>query len=214
MNVYQYQLDNVKNKLSSLLLYSKTCIPFYKRINKPVDYYLESYDAWCEIPLTHKKNIQHDWRNFVSSEDIINSPNVMISHTSGSSGDPLKIIKERTYEIRLAKKLWKIRQNWHKDIMKLRLLYLYRNVESNKQNVLRLGENDDYLDLSENGLIGYIDEILAYKPQWIIGPPIAVNKLANFCKSQNINIDGVKLAELFGEMLLPYQRKNIEEAFG
>ncbi|MBD7913064.1 phenylacetate--CoA ligase family protein [Clostridium cibarium] len=209
MNVYNYQLLKNRKKLIELLSYARSNVPAYRKIKRDVSYYISSYEAWCELPIIKKDDIKLNWDNFIKNKDILDNPNAILQHTSGSSGEPLRIIKNRQEELRLTKKMWKTRKMFHKDIMKWKLLYFYRNLESNKLNALRIGDNNDYLDLSEKSFEKYINEILEFDPDWIIGAPIAVNKFANFCGDRNIVLSNIKMVELYGEQILPYQKNNI-----
>jgi Coenzyme F390 synthetase len=214
MNIHEMQLKKNKFKLEKLLQYSKENIPFYMNIKKDPAYYVDNYNLWLELPIVKKEYVQKDWTRFVESKDIVSSPGVKVAYTSGSTGTPLKIIKSLKNEIYLTKKLWKTRQVWNKDIMDWRLLYLYRNIESSKIKVLRIGDQKDYLDLSEKNLINYLDEIEIFEPQWMIGPPIGVTRLAMCCNDNYKFSNKMKMIEVYGELLLPYQRNLIERTFG
>ncbi len=214
MRIYEKQLEEKKPILFKLLSDSQKEIPFYNKVLKDdIMHYLNNYDAWTEIPIVKKETIQNEWTSFVPNVDILTAPGIKVAYTSGSTGEPLKIVRSIKQEIYHTKKLWEARRQWNKDIMNMRLLYLYRNVESEKLKVLRLGEHKDYLDLSEGSMASYIKEIINFRPEWMIGPPIAATRLANYCKEKKLCINSIKLVELFGEMLLPYQRQAIEEAF-
>ncbi len=213
MNLFETQLTKHRNSLFYLLTYVKEKVPHCMNLDDDVTKYLVDYDSWINIPIIEKSDIQKDWVRFVEDENIVNDPKVSIHHTSGSSGTPLRILKNLSTEMYVTKKMWKVRQTWAKDIMNWKLLYLYRNLESKYQKVLRIGTHDDYLDLSEASLASYMKDILKFEPDWLIGPPIATLRLVHYCKDQGITISSIKLVELFGEMLLPHQREIIESVF-
>ncbi|UOE58271.1 phenylacetate--CoA ligase family protein [Priestia filamentosa] len=211
MFLYEKQLNQHRDTLFDLLSTAKEYVPFFKKLKNPCSYYLKNYNNWGDLPFMEKEDIQQKWEDYVVNPSVSEDNSIRLLHTSGSTGRPLKIFRHKREDLLLGKKLWKARREWHPDIMNWRLLYLYRNFESNKLNVLRLG-NDEYLDLSEKSITSYLDDIKGFKPQWIIGPPIAVTRLAQILKGKNIN--SIELVEMFGEKILPYQREIIEKNLG
>lgn len=213
MKIYEYQLKKNRDKLLRLIKHSKENIKFYSEILDDCEEIVSSYESWCRLPIISKKDLQENGISFIESEDRRLNRNIKAYYTSGSSGKPLTVLKDIQDEIRLTKKLWETRRLWNKNIMSWKLLYLYRDLESNKQNVLRIGNHNDYLDLSKHSMELYIKEITRFSPQWMIGPPIVATRLANYYNSIGETISTLKFVELYGEMLLPYQRNLIENTF-
>lgn len=213
-NVHNYQFKKNNDKLKMLLEFATRNIKYYNNtLTNPIEYYLENYENWKEIPILQKNDIQINPELFLI-DNAKNSKNIKCSYTSGSTGKPLRIYKDVASEMILAKKLWDLRRSWEKDICNWKLLYFYRNVEDiYRNNILHLGKNQNALDLSNCALSKYCDEIVVNHPQWIIGPPIATSKLANYILKNNITISTIKYAELYGEMLLPNYKMSIEKAF-
>ena len=214
MDIYEYQLQNNHDKIKHLLTLAKSHVPFYKdAINNNIEYYLQSYENWSELPIISKELLLSQYDCFINKSIDLNTSNIKVVHTSGSTATPLKVLKDKYSEMKLLKKLWDVRRIWGKDVYTWPLVYLYRNVDDIYRNVLRLGNNDEYLNLSKNYLDEYIDKINDFKPRWLIGPPIATTTLSSYILENNINIHSVELAELFGEMVLPHQKNIIERAF-
>ncbi|MDM5436498.1 hypothetical protein QUG28_28080 [Bacillus hominis] len=213
MGLYENQLTRHRKSLYNLLSFTFEHIPAFKKLPHSVDYYIENYQNWTEIPITEKKDIQNSIDDYIQHSDIMGNPNIRLLHTSGSTGIPLKIYRHRKEDLLLTKKLWKTRQAWDANVIKWKLLYLYRDIESIKQEVLRLG-NDEYLDLSEKQLNNYKKEIDLFNPDWMIGPPTAITRLAQIYKDRKETINSLKFIEMFGEMILPYQRDLIQKTFG
>lgn len=213
-NVHIYQFENNKNKLKLLLEYSKRNVEYYKDILvKPAEYYVNNYNNWKEIPILNKHDVQTNPELYLS-KNLEKNEKIKCSYTSGSTGKPLKIYKNVNSEMVLAKRLWDLRRLWEKDISNWKLLYFYRNVEDiYRNNILHLGSGEKSLDLSDKAFAKYCKDIQLNKPKWIIGPPIATSRLANFILKENIKVDSIKYAELYGEMLLPNYKLSIEKAF-
>lgn len=205
------QFEAKKASLNLLLEFAQN-IPYYKNL-KLISPNISDYYTWKSLPLTSKRDVQKNWTQFIDPSINIQSNRYTKTHTSGSTGMPLTLIKDRKSEIRLTKVLWKRRRTWDSDIMNRRLLYLYRNVESPHQKVLCLDENSEYLDLSDENLQKNLKSMLEFSPEWIIGSPSAVCRLAVFCQNNCIAFEGIKLVEVYGEMLLPYQRDMISAIF-
>jgi phenylacetate-CoA ligase len=201
-----------KKELNEVITLSKQSA-FYRyreNLNEVSD-----YEDWLKIPFTNKSDLQVNWKDFLvtKNENQKSSSKMILSKTSGSSGQPVIVARKREFEVLLTKKLWKERMRWNNQIMSSRLLYLYRNIESDNQVVFRVGNHNDYLDLSNTSFSHSIKGIMDFSPQWMVGPPIAVTRLAEFCQSNNIKIDNMKLVELYGEQILPHQKKLIEDVF-
>ncbi|MBG9941031.1 phenylacetate--CoA ligase family protein [Brevibacillus formosus] len=207
------EFERHKDRLAKILYGSYENNTFYRGLltNFP-SFYLESYENWCELPIVKKNMIQDNWENFVSHTEVENNPRIISYTTSGTTGAPMTVYRHRSEELFLTKLLWKERQKWATDIMKWKLLYLYRRLESKRQDVLTIA-NDYYLDLSEKSILSYCKSIEEYEPHWIIGPATAVTRLAQVFKQMNKSFPSLKLIELYGEMLLPHQRRIIEDTF-
>lgn len=213
MNSHEFQFLNHKERLKNILEYAYSNIPFYKiSMNHHPSYYTKSYFNWTQLPLVTKGHIQNESSSFVNKESELDRNNYMVMHTSGSTGIPLRILKDKKEELRLTKRLWKHRREYNSNIMKKKLLYLYRDVESKHLKVLRIG-NDDYVDLSERMLEKSTVNIQEFEPDWAIGSPSVMVLLANYFSESKKVLPSLKLVELYGEMVYPYQRKIIEEAF-
>lgn len=215
MNIHEYQFNRNKSKIQTIIKNAIDNVPYFQNtLDKDYDYYTRDYNTWLEIPILSKSLIQENINAFINISTNITDSDIKYSHTSGSTGIPLKVYKDQYSEMRIIKKLWSLRKNWEKDLPNWKLLYLYRKVEDiYYKNVLRLGENDDYLDLSQNSLLEYCDQIIKYQPQWIIGPPIVTSKIANMFLDNKIEINSIKFAEMYGEMLLPHYIETIQNAF-
>lgn len=216
MNIYEYQFNRNKQKLYQVLKNAKENIPYYQEVlNKDIDYYLEDFSRWLNIPLLEKSIIQENPSKFFSCQASITDKELKYSCTSGSTGIPLKVYKSQQSEFQFTKKLWSLRKDWQKDIHKWKLLYLYRNVEDiYRNNVIRLGSNDDYLELSDQSIKAYCEQIIRHEPKWLIGPPIITSRIANVILDYGIKIESIEYAELYGEMLMPHHIDVIEKAFG
>ena len=213
MEHYQVTFAKQVPRLHELLSFSMTTIPHYRNYTGQADDYTRCYDTWLSLPLLQKQMIQEDNMRFLPSAKILEDPDIHAQHTSGSSGVPLNIYRSRREQLYLTKKLWQLRKRFHPGILKWRLLSLYRTVESKHIQALVLG-NPEYLDLSEQSLAQYTNEIRAFSPDWLVGPPTAAARLAHFYTDTNQTIPSLKVAELWGEMLFPEQRELIEQALG
>lgn len=212
MEIYEEQLKKHKGNLYNLLSMAFKHVPSYKGMTRPVEYYLENYKNWTELPILEKSHIQNNFSDYIAKPNLTQDPNIRVLHTSGSTGVPLKIFRDKKEDLLLTKKLWKVRRNWDKDVINLNLLYLYRTIESAKQKVLRLG-CEEYLDLSREVLANYKEEIRVFEPQWMIGPPSAVNRLAQIYQDDKETFKSLKFIEMYGEMILPHQREFIQKVF-
>lgn len=205
--------QNHKDKLGELLSYVASNAERYgEKMTNTIEYYISSYENWTTLPITYKQDIQENLEKYISKDEL-DKKNVYIASTSGSTGMPLKIYKDRNEEIQMTKRLWKIRKKqWFENIMNMKMLFLYRDIESQRMNYMKIGQ-ESFLDLSEKNLAAYMDKIIEYQPSWIMGPPTAATRLATFFKEKNMTIESLKMVELTGEVIMPHQRKIIQETF-
>jgi phenylacetate-CoA ligase len=209
-----WQLAKHRERLADLLSFARRHIPHYRAvIPSDIDNLVKNSQQWPRLPVLSKQQIQADWTRFVIDPDVANDPTVKVLYTTGSTGIPLKIARPSAELRTQTRQLWIARRRWHPDIMRWKKLNMFRTIESHNQNFLRLG-NPKCLDLSVQALAEYVDQVCDYGPDWVYGHCSSVYRLAHYFQREGRSITTLKLAEVTGEQLFPYQRNTIESVFG
>lgn len=224
------QIARQRPRLADLLSFVRQNVPYYRRvISSDVDGLVSNSQRWLQLPMLEKRHIQDDWTSFLVESEARQiqadweeflagpgpgyNPPVRFMLTSGSTGTPLMVVRHRSELRAQLKRLWMARARWYPAILRGKQLFMYRGLYwSRHQTMMRLG-NDRYVDFSIAALSGYVDSIAEFEPDWIYGPPSAIYRLAQYYQQQRLSIPTLKMIELTGELLYPYQRDLIESVF-
>jgi len=209
-------------KLNQLIQQAKTNSPYYKNklnhLNKP----LTSLNEITKLPILTKDDIRKNQNN-IKSENI--SKNRFVeSRTGGSTGEPMFYF-------------------WDKRGMDWNRASVYRsaewgNTKLGERTIQMSGSHFDYTQsqnfktkivyflqrykdlpvgyLTDDIMETYYQELLRYRPTSIWGYASAIDIIATFINKHHPDTDFSFLHAIMtsSEMLLPNQRKNINNVFG
>ena len=193
----------VDDKKIQIINYLNHEIPYYKA---------HKFVEWEDIEIIDKKKIQNNYKEF--TRENLNMSNIFVTHTSGSSGNSLRLIKDVSIERRKNIKLWRYRNVINKEIFSSNLLYFYRNFENvSRDNVFIYDSESEELDLSKQNLKRQLTLLKDFQFESIMGPPTALNEFSIYCFEENIYFENVKYIELFGEYLYESIIQNIRNVF-
>lgn len=201
-NYIEEQVENYKKELIELLHYSNVNVPFFKEDCLNIN-------DWNSIPIINKKVLQKYNTKFISN--LIDNNYILNTHTSGSTGNSLTLVKDIRLERIRNLDLWKRRNKIVKGLSSKKLLYFYRTLESQKMNAYIYGETE-YIDLSKKFFDSQIKTIIQFDPEWVIGPATVVHEFSKHCKKK-IKFEEVRYVEVYGEMLKESFIPQIRESF-
>lgn len=176
------------------------------------------------LPILHKYQIQENWSNFISDEYRDREAELHIRYTSGSSGQPLKVIKTRTERIIAGRYLMQARQRCGLSLTGIKSASLGGRADFDshagdnpythgrgKGKILRLS----YQKFSELAFREYVTALNNFQPTWLYALPSTIEGLARLSLEEKLMIDlpNLQLIELAGEFLSPDVRKCVQEAF-
>lgn len=143
-------------------------------------------------------------------------------HTSGTSGTPLKLWRNhKTEQLWYAQFEARVRR-WHGLTRKDRWAIIGgQMVVPTAQNnppfwVWNAGLNQLYLSayhIQRNNLKSYLDALAKHRVVYLLGYPSALSAMATLIKENKQQPPSFKLIITNAEVLLPNQRRNIQEAF-
>ena len=209
------------NKLAKILHYSYNNIPYYKNkwnqaAVKPID--INSVEDLQKIPVLTKDEVRQNYEALINYS--LYKEGAVKSATGGSTGQPLKFVYNREeYDRRLAagtrsnrwlgwdygeKTVWLWGPSDNKGLKKLK-----ENVDNFFQRKMLL----DVYQYSYANMMDYVLNLKQFKPKFIIGYVNGLFLLAKYIISKNITYiqpDGIISTS---DLLLPYQKEIIEQAF-
>lgn len=148
---------------------------------------------------------------------------LVVQHTSGSSGEPLRFwLSQHRISSDIAAK-WRATRWWGVEIGDPEIVIWGSNIEANVQDRLRAWR-DRLLrsrlipthDLTEQRLDDILTFIQRYRPRMLFGYPSALARLAWRARAQNLVMNdlGLQVAFTTSEMLRPEWREVIGAVFG
>jgi len=214
----ELQWEKLKNTLS----FAYNNIPYYHKVWRNVGIHpndIESLDSFQKIPILTKEDIRNNW-------DLLRLENKNIRtsfrQTSGSTGIPLKIEKDRNttaymdavmyrsyswYKIKPGDKQLRI---WGTGINATEKFKIY--LKDFLLNRIRLSA----FDLDRKNFLKFIKIINKFKPTFVYGYAQSVFEFAKFIVDEKIDIRYLKFKAVIvtGEMIFDWQREIIKQAFG
>jgi phenylacetate-CoA ligase len=193
--------------LHALLRHAVAHVPFYRRLNCPVD----DLSAW---PILEKATVVAELERFIS--EIHDRRRLLAAYTSGTTGTPLTLrMSEASYQAEMAFR-WR-HKAWGGTPFLCRGAYVsghpvvpanqarppFWRVDGVEKRLLCSS-----LHLSPQNLGAYLDALAAYGPEFIHGYPSSLYLLA-----QQPGACRPKAIFTGSETLLDFQRRAIEEAF-
>ena len=209
-------------QLERLLDHAATQVPFYRN-QWIARRRLGDRATWCYLenwPILEKEYIRKSPLGFVA--DNCNMRNMAIEHTSGTSGKPLTLWRSKlTEQVWYAQFEARVRR-WNAvsrhdrwGIIGGQLVVPVKQI-SPPFWVWNAGLNQLYLSaqhISANSCVSYLNAIKTHQLVYLLGYPSALSALAAFLLNRKLSVSGLKVIFTNAEMLLKYQRAQIETAF-
>ncbi len=216
------QLEELQNeKLRQIIQHAYENVPYYRRIFderglKPKD--VQTKEDLKLLPILTKDDVRDHFDDLVAKNYIRFKPT--LSHTSGSTGQPLTYYIDRNLSALIKATVWR---HWHWCNIKYgELIAVFRgtliNEFGNKQRCSWKMESNQIhfstFEMSKEIVIDYVRKLNEFKPALIRGYPASLEILAQFIKENNLKGHSPKAIHTSSEMVLSEQREIIEEAFG
>lgn len=217
------KLEEIQRKrLRFLLEHALRHVPFYHKVFRakglrPSD--IKSAKDLVKLPIVTKGDIRNNFHDFLSRDFQKYGP--ILNSTSGSTGEPFRYhIDRKTVGIANAA-TWR---GWgyagYKFGDKMAVL-AGLSLVSSKENLLRIASKKvikrmvkfPAINLRKEILEDYAERMIQFKPQFIRGYPSSIYFFADFLKEEGIDLICPRAVLTTAEMLLPHQRKLIEEVF-
>lgn len=210
-------IQRQENLLLKMLRYANAHCDYYRNLNNTI----ETADDIQKYPLLTKDIIREKYEEITSD----NKSHMVyhVSHTGGSTGEPLEFLNSASFDGYFQKKLWQ--QNGYRtgDII-LAMDGSTINESLQKKDIFWFqcsNQNSPYggyvmssLYLTDSNIDKYCNYIFALKPDFIRGYPSFVYSIAKYITDHNMLIDfRVKAVELTSESAFPYQLETIKNAF-
>lgn len=197
-------------------------VPYYQSLMdaqglKPED--IQGIDDLAKFPFLTKGVITENFESLKSST----AGELKRFNTGGSSGQPLVFLLGNERVSHDVAEKWRATRWWDVDIGDKEIVAWGSPIELNSQDKVKLVRDKLFrsqlipaFDMSEDNLLSFLETIKQFKPKMLFGYPSVFNLLANTAEKKGINLHdlGIKVAFVTSERLYPYQRENIEKAFG
>jgi len=213
----QYQLCLLRDSLHRAI----EDIPYYREIMSDHGVALEQLTdlrEFSKIPILEREDIRNRGQRLRSQSKHLR---VEVRKTSGSTGEPLYLIKDKNATAAMNAIMWR-NYAWHGIGMGDRQARVWAGPVSRLekwkldakdflQNRIRLSS----FVMDRQRLEHFVGEILAFRPQYFYGYAQFVYRLATYLLEAGVDLGQLHLKGVIvtGEMIYRHQRKVIEEAF-
>ena len=178
--------------------------PWLSNITYYKSHLYDKIDDWRSIPIIQKKDVLNNENDFI--DNSYDGP-AIIKHTSGSSGEILKVRWKYSEYCKSLLYPWRKRYEYNifpydkyctnhafavsatKQIVNHRMI-----MNGNELSFSKL-----FLDTME--ISRYCEEIKKFNPKWLLLQPTFAYRLAQYCKYSGESFSNLRLIELTGEML-------------
>jgi len=216
------QLDNERLKrLKSFLQEVYQQVPYYQEIFDKQSFVpdeLTSIADLSKLPFLTKEIIRKNEKALVSKQ----AKNISPFTTGGSSGAPLTFMlgKERVSHD-VAEK-WRATRWWDVDLGDKEIVAWGSPIELGSQDKIKLLRDKLFrsklipaFDLTDEKILGFIDEIKSYQPKMLFGYPSVFALMAKVALKYDVDLTQLDIKVVFvtSERLYPYQRDIIESTF-
>jgi phenylacetate-CoA ligase len=214
--------NSQKLKLRSLLQHAYQHVHYYHRIFrernlKPDDFH--SVADLAKLPILDKSTIKQNISEFVAYDAQQYWP--ITTATGGSTGEPLQFFIDIRSTSAAEAVLWR---GWGYAGFRLgdkMAVLAGLSLVPEKEALLKAAAKQvikktiafPAMHINKTVLDGYVRRLLKFKPKFIRGYPSTIFFFANHLKEEKISGVYPKAVFTTAEMLLPYQKKLIEEVF-
>ncbi len=208
-------------RLKNLLVHCQKNVPYYKRVFAESEFdvnKIQTLDELQNIPLLDKDLIRNHFEELKSSNFHSYSPR--LTQTGGTTGKPLITYKDRISHSYLwgnNLRAWSVGgYNIGDSFIHLAsgsLLPKASNLKNRIYNILQNAILVTSYHLTDDVLNNLVNIINKKRPMFIYGYSSSIFLLSTFIKNKRIVINGnLKAVFATSDMLLPWQRKIIEQA--
>lgn len=204
---------------------------FMQRIYQQVPYYRELFDKLgiratdiqkvedlTKLPLLTKELIREHFDNLRAAD----AGPLKRFNTGGSSGQPLVFLlgNQRVSHDVAAK--WRATRWWNVDIGDPEIVAWGSPIELSKQDKIKIWRDKLFrstlipaFDLTEQKLLGFLNQIQQQRPRMLFGYPSVFHVLAQTAQQHEVDMSnlGIQVVFVTSERLYPYQRELIETVF-
>jgi phenylacetate-CoA ligase len=213
----EMQFHQIKKLLSSAFLH----VPYYQRIMKERGIHpdgIQSFEDFSQFPVLTKENIKANWRYLMNGNAKLRTS---LRQTSGSTGVPLRIIKDRQTTAFMDAAMYRS-YSWYGISPGARQLRIWgteigalgkakERLKDLLLNRIRLSA----FDLDKGNFSDLIWRIDRFRPFFIYGYAQSVFEFAKFIVGENLDLSYLKLRAVIvtGEMIFDWQKQLINCAF-
>jgi phenylacetate-CoA ligase len=210
------------NKLRNIIKTAYDDIPFYRNLYKKYGIHPNHIDLPKDInflPIITKPIVHRNYSQLVNNNI---KKRVSKELTSGSSGDPITVLKHREKSGYGRAVMFRCYMQYGIDIGHKQARFWGVPISSRDSlkekckdmivNRIRLSA----FDIHDNSMHSFTDKLLRFQPRYFYGYPSVLHKYATWIFENNIDINLLNLNAIIttGEILYPFQRKTIHRVFG
>jgi len=196
-------------------------VPYYNQLFKKLN--ISAGDIKCvtdlqKLPFLDKNTIRENFADFKSEQAGVVNPFT----TGGSSGTPLTFLLGNERVSHDVAEKWRATRWWDVDIGDKEIVAWGSPIELGAQDKVRIMRDKLFrstlipaFDMTEEKLVGFIEQIRTIRPEMLFGYPSVFSLIAKTATEKNIDLTllGIKVVFVTSERLYPYQREAIEKAF-
>jgi len=204
---------------------------FLQEVYQQVPYYQEVFDEQGFVPaeLTSVNDLSK--LPFLTKEVIRNNEKALVSKqaksispftTGGSSGAPLTFMLGKDRVSHDVAEKWRATRWWDVDLGDKEIVAWGSPIELGSQDKIKLLRDKLFrsklipaFDLTDEKILGFIDEIKSYQPKMLFGYPSVFALMAKVSLKYDVDLTQLDIKVVFvtSERLYPYQRDIIESTF-
>ena len=196
-------------------------VPYYKNLFTQLKLTAEdisSVENLQKLPLLDKTSIRENFTDFKSTQAGAVNPFT----TGGSSGTPLTFLLGNERVSHDVAEKWRATRWWGVDIGDKEIVAWGSPIELGAQDKVRIARDKLFrstlipaFDMTEDKLLGFIEQIKTIRPKMLFGYPSVFSLIAKTATEKSIDLTrlGIKVVFVTSERLYPYQREAIEKAF-
>jgi len=214
----------IHSKIRDIVTHASTNVPYYWEIFKKMGWDKNTeldVDLFRQIPLLDRSTVSKNSQDFLAEN--MKKEQLIRNYTSGSTGTPLMLYKDKREVFVADLLLWNTRKRFVPNIASLPMLrfYLKRSVKdgfiSDPYYFDDRGVNMSLLHLDRQTFDDCWSEInkRGINELWIFGSPSAMLKISQFYRDSSYQgKPAVKYIELASEVVFPDQQQFIRQTFG
>ncbi|MBD3386323.1 hypothetical protein GF407_15540 [candidate division KSB1 bacterium] len=210
-----------REKLTRILQNAEKNIPYYRQTFKAHGIQVERLDLpqdLTKLPILSKETIRERPREFI---DPTNKSRTSEEVTSGTSGRPLVVIKDRQKSACIRAVMFRCYEHYGVTIGNKQVRFwgipAKRRDRRREQlkDILANRIRISAFDLNNRCMPGYLEEIRKFKPDYFYGYPCVLKQFSEWIQEKNLSLDGIhpRVIITTGEILYPLQREIIAKTF-